>query len=98
MKSSSNVYITDENTKDSTRNTSPGIEAKIFLHDAISRFLITHHNFSILQCTDMKLPPNDSPVHGDQINVWFLYSTSDGLLDRSDQLQAVILRFSMIRI
>ena len=66
MKSSSNVYITDENTKDSTSNASASIEAKIFLHDAISRFPITYHNFRILQCTDMGPPPNDSPI----LNSW----------------------------
>ena len=65
MKSSSNVYITDENTKDSTRNTSVSIEAEIFLHDAISRFPITYHNFRILQSMDMGLLPNDLPIHGD---------------------------------
>ena len=68
MKSSSNVYITDENTKDLTRNTSASIEAKIFLHDAISRFPITYHNFRILQCMDIRLPPNDLPIHGDQMH------------------------------
>ena len=69
MKSSSNVYIVDENTKDSTRNTSASIEAKIFLHDAISHFPIMYHNFRILQCTDMGPPPNDSPIHGDRIHI-----------------------------
>ena len=69
MTTSSNVYITDEYTKDSTRNTSARIEAKIFLHDAISRFPITYHNFRILQCTDMGPLPNDLPIHGDQIHV-----------------------------
>ena len=48
MKSSSNVYTTYENTYDGMSNTRAGIEAKIFLHDAISRFLITQHNFHIL--------------------------------------------------
>ena len=76
------------------RNTSTSIEAKIFLHDTISRFPITYHNFRILQCTDMGPPSNDLPIHGDQIHVQFLYSTSDGLLDKNDQLQAVILRFA----
>ena len=71
MKSSSNVYITDENTKDSMRNTSANIEAKIFLHDAISCFPITYHNFHTLQCTNMGPLPNDSPIHGDQIHVYF---------------------------
>ena len=69
MKSSSNLYITDENTKDSTRNTSASIKAKIFLHDAISRFPITYHNFRILQCMDVGPPPNDSPIHGNRTNV-----------------------------
>ena len=69
MKSSSNVYITDENAKDTTRNTSASIKVKIFLHDAISRFPITYHNFRILQCMDMGPLPNNSPIHGDQIHV-----------------------------
>ena len=41
MKSSSNVYATYENTQVVTSNTRAIIEAKIFLHDAIFRFLIT---------------------------------------------------------
>ena len=69
MKSSSNVCITYENTKDSTRNTSASIEAKIFLHNAISRVPIMYHNFRILQCTDMGPLPNDLPIQGDQIHV-----------------------------
>ena len=40
MKSSSNVNTAYENTKDETSNTRAGIEAKIFLYDAISCFSI----------------------------------------------------------
>ena len=88
MKSSSNVYISDD-----TR-----IEAKIFLHDAISRFPITYHNFHILQCTDMGTTAKRFAYSWGSNTCKFLYSTSDGLLDRSDQLQAVILQFSTVRI
>ena len=38
----------------------------------------------------MEPTPNDSSIHGDQIHVQFLYSASNGLLDKSVQLQAVI--------
>ena len=36
--------LTNGNTKDMS-NTSVGIEVKIFLHDAISRFSVMLHNF-----------------------------------------------------
>ena len=38
--------LTNGNTKDMS-NTSVGIEVKIFLHDAISRFSVMLHNFFI---------------------------------------------------
>ena len=68
MKSSSNVHKAYGNTKDIMSNTSAGIKAKISWHDTISHFSVTSYNFCILY-TDIRLPLNNSSIHGDQIQV-----------------------------
>ena len=66
MKLPSDPYKTYWITTEIHRNTSAAIMVLIFLHDAILYFWITEYYFCLLQSTEIGLPSNESPLHGEQ--------------------------------